>query len=503
MKLKNSNGITLISLIVTIIILFVIGGSIIYNTQNQILVKRINNLYTDITSISARVDAFYVNYGELPILCDYITEENGGKSEFINIMKEVSMSNNAILNQELTVNPNDNDKYYVIDLEKLDGLTLNYGYDDEYKSVRSSKTITPSNQGNEVYVINELTHQIYFPHGIVADKVLYYTYDFDNYEAKLTSPVDRSALKIGDYVNYTYDTSSYTLKKEVSGYGSDQNVIPASGILWRVMNINSDGSVDLISNKVGATANIRIRGAKGYNNGVYILNDICKTMFSNSKLKNRSIVRSINMEDIEKQYKEETINERNSYISPGGVQYGYEVSSDGKITTKTYGEGYNYYPALYEKEKGSGTSSTALRTKGILRSESYYTGPTNQTSKEAIASEGLTVTQTFYTIKLSEDSFINSNFNNLINGAFWIASRCVRCNKLTNDSGTKEGVLFGIHCMYSREIRSGYNYYSSNRNANSSDVSNIRPVIHLAPSVKINACEGKNGTENMHMIEGI
>ena len=39
------------------------------------------------------------------------------------------------------INKNDGDEYIVIDLEKLEGLTLTYGYDDEYKKVKEEKKV--------------------------------------------------------------------------------------------------------------------------------------------------------------------------------------------------------------------------------------------------------------------------------------------------------------------------------------------------------------------------
>ena len=54
---------------------------------------------------------------------------------------------------------------------------LNYGYDKdgEYFTLKNNKVVS-SNTETEIYVINTKTHQIYFPHGIFADKIMYYTF---------------------------------------------------------------------------------------------------------------------------------------------------------------------------------------------------------------------------------------------------------------------------------------------------------------------------------------
>ncbi len=61
-------------------------------------------------------------------------------------------------------NPNDNSNYYVIDLKKLENLTLNYG-----------KNYQSSSSSNDVYIINEQSHNIYYAKGITLDNKIYYT----------------------------------------------------------------------------------------------------------------------------------------------------------------------------------------------------------------------------------------------------------------------------------------------------------------------------------------
>ena len=46
--LKQENGITMVSLVVTIIILIILTSVLVFNTQDSIYIKRLNNLYNDI-----------------------------------------------------------------------------------------------------------------------------------------------------------------------------------------------------------------------------------------------------------------------------------------------------------------------------------------------------------------------------------------------------------------------------------------------------------------------
>ena len=109
MIIKNEKGITLTTLILTVVLILIIGGMMGYYSTSGLNLKRINNMYSDIEQIQTEVDTYYLKNNELPLL---------------NV--SVSFSN--------FLNPNDNSEYYVIDLSKLGNLKLNYGKEfEKYK----------------------------------------------------------------------------------------------------------------------------------------------------------------------------------------------------------------------------------------------------------------------------------------------------------------------------------------------------------------------------------
>ena len=59
--------------------------------------------------------------------------------------------------------------------------------------------------------------------------------------------------KPGDYVKMTPTSTSYTVTTAMTGYTSNQTINPSELNLWRVININSDGTLDLISVYVSST----------------------------------------------------------------------------------------------------------------------------------------------------------------------------------------------------------------------------------------------------------
>ena len=81
--------------------------------------------------------------------------------------------------------------------------------------------------------------------------------------------------KIGDYVRMTPTSTSYTTSTSLTGYTSTQTINPSELNLWRVIRINSDGTIEMVSEYVSSIA-VYFSGQKGYQNYVGYLNTIAK-----------------------------------------------------------------------------------------------------------------------------------------------------------------------------------------------------------------------------------
>lgn len=90
----------------------------------------------------------------------------------------------------------------------------------------------------------------------------------------------KSTLALGDYVSYTPKKNSYTTLTAKTGYGSEQTIYPRELNLWRVISLNQDGSVDIISVNVSSTK-IYFQGQIGYQNFVGYLNELA-SQYENS-----------------------------------------------------------------------------------------------------------------------------------------------------------------------------------------------------------------------------
>ena len=157
MKKKiNQKGISLISLSVMVMVILAITGTIIYSVKNNLKVERLEQMQDDIENLQDKVDTYYAQYGKIPAKTD---------AEYTNIsqMQEAGIISTAV----------DTGKFYVLDLSAIENLTLNFGQD--YETVKSLTSENEINRYDNLYIINENSHNIFFPKGITLDEEVFYT----------------------------------------------------------------------------------------------------------------------------------------------------------------------------------------------------------------------------------------------------------------------------------------------------------------------------------------
>ena len=126
-----------ILLIIYVVVFFIILLQIHLYLKNGNQALQINEMYKDIEILEDKISLYYLDNGKIPI-----------KEE-----KCINFYNNSI-------NPNDNKSYYEIDLEKLDNMQLSYG-NGKFGE-------------NDIYLINEQSHTIYYYKGIEYQKNMIY-----------------------------------------------------------------------------------------------------------------------------------------------------------------------------------------------------------------------------------------------------------------------------------------------------------------------------------------
>ena len=311
--------------------------------------------------------------------------------------------------------------------------------------------------------------------------------------------------KVGEIVSYTPNPPStgYDLSTAKSGYSSSQTIDGTyDPTTWKIMEVDENGNVTkLFGVPSSSQGSVYFNGSKGYNNGVYLLNDICKSRYGNASL--GATARSLNIEDIESRMNATGIAARNGYKS-GTTQYG---------TTKTFTGSNAQYPAIYAQEKYSGvdvsdvtagsqviagevnaTAQARMNPNGKSGSDNIYTTLPETSETTGPSKTNLTCTQTFWGGSQSSSYFDDSNFYSMIFGtgrSFWLASRYVYCNSIYSYAD------FGLRRVDDSYL-SGYSmFYSYGDNNNYYD--RLAPVVSLGSGIQV---KSGSGTESDKYIIG-
>ena len=304
--------------------------------------------------------------------------------------------------------------------------------------------------------------------------------------------------KVGEIVDYKPNTPStgYDLSTAKSGYSSAQTIDGTyDPTTWKIMEVDESGNVTKLLG-IGAK-DVSFRGSKGYNNGVYLLNDICKSRYGNASL--GATARSLTIEDIESRMNATGIAARNGYKA-GTVQYG---------TTRKYTGNYTKYPAIYAQEKYSGvdvsdvadgtqvitgsvdtTAQSKMNPSGKSGSDDIYTTLPETSETTGPSKTNLTCTQTGYDLSYPPSSYFDdTNFHRVIFGArtyFWLASRCVNC--YSYDSSDDSYAVFGLRCFFSYNF-GGMRLFDS-KGVRYRYGSCLAPVVSLGSGIQVKSGSG-------------
>ena len=319
------------------------------------------------------------------------------------------------------------------------------------------------------------------------------------YSLEYTVTVNQYKVKtpqVGDIVSYTPETPStgYDLSTAKSGYDDAQTIDGTyDPTTWKIMEVDESGNITKLLG-IGSK-DVYFRGSTGYNNGVYLLNDICKSRYGNASL--GATARSLNIEDIESKMNSKGIAARNANkgYNNNSIQYG---------TTKTFTGSNAQYPAIYAQEKYSGvdvsdvtagsqviagevnaTAQAKMNPNGKSGSDDIYTTLPETSETTGPSKTNLTCTQTYYYMSSPSSYFDDSNFYNMIFGTgtyFWLASRHVLCYSSLSYA------RFGLSLVSSSSLRGsslfdsdGSNYYAN---------ACVAPVVSLGSGIQVKSGSG-------------
>ena len=159
-KIKKENGVTLLILVITVVILALISIPIIVNTTDVSELQKYTYFKSDIDKLRETIETTYADMDDLSTIGPVYT----GDFSFLNKMQ----GNDKVLN------PNDGNIYYVISLSNLNSyinaqISLKYGSGNKEKNYDNNEY-----SGSDAYIINEQSKTIYYTSGIVYKGITYY-----------------------------------------------------------------------------------------------------------------------------------------------------------------------------------------------------------------------------------------------------------------------------------------------------------------------------------------
>lgn len=218
-----NKGITLISLVITIVIILILTSITVSTSTNRFKINNLNKMYNDIDLLNDKISSYYLQYGGLPILKDSNNNNITYTFTQLNFIK----------------NANDDTNYYIIDLGAIGNITLNYG-EEGYKNPNTS---------DDVYIINNKTHTIYYVKGIeFTDGNLYYSKGVEDNSNKDTVPPTKPNINI---IEGTLDKNNENNNETTLYYITSVLVefVPGkdnwSGISKTTYSINDSAEIDI------------------------------------------------------------------------------------------------------------------------------------------------------------------------------------------------------------------------------------------------------------------
>lgn len=518
--LKNKKGITLISLVVTIIILLILAGiSIGMLSGDNSIINRAGNAkdQTDIAEEKEIIDIAVVHamgkskYGD-------ITKENlDNELNKYSEIESTEQTDKGIVvtfksNRQYLVDPNgDVSSYSDIKIGNLVVKDGNTALAENCKSVQLGKALTISFDASIANgQITSITPNIaYTTTGensktfTIVGRTSEGKEITKEYTVNLKGYYSIPDLKVGDFVNYTLKTPTAKeledLNSDIATYSgaTDNTEKTAVGdtLLCRVLEMDNNGNPTKLISANGVNS-LKLEGANGYNNAVYLINEMCETLYSGTQ----GTTTSLKIEDLEKNYfSDKAIATRDDFT--GAVKYG----------ETNYYVKFAEYPNIALEESGMGIGTTLVEGKNTIRTGGLglsqqtktYTGSGNAATLDA-NHKGITVTHTYYKVNAGENgNYKNTILNNIIHKnptanssndddvtPYWLASRCVNTWKQTINCE------FYMRYVDKNSVKGTCLFSSYQYGQTSSATNTIRPVITLNSGIQAEYVDTYNDTYN-------
>lgn len=363
----QNKGITLVALMVTVIVLLIITTAGISTSLDRFEINNYRKMKNDLELLEDKVSDYYLKYEGLPVL-----RTSDSNIEVFNYKEYIKGLTNT--NQEPATNANDNDIYYIIDLEALGNITLNYGKD--FEKYKSNNVV--QNVDTDIYIINEESHTIYYVKGIKMDNV---TYHYIKRDEQISDDVPPTAPEIKIVDGNKIDNTEY--------YEPDVNIEITSGkdkwsgyskIMYSITKNN-----EAIVNEQEYTKNIEL-----YKSGKYTIE-----AYSLDNQQNKSAKKTFEL------------NIKNDVKIGDFIEY--DVAYKEWITNNEYNSinGWRILNIEFNEDENSTYSNLQLISTGMPCNLNYSVMPSDESSKSWWEKDETKLNEFLSYINVNKDSLSN------------------------------------------------------------------------------------------------
>ena len=385
--LKNKKGISLTTMVITVMIMFIIMGTLVYSAVDSVKIRKLNKLYNDLRQLSDAVEVYYLKNGELPVdttKSEIVVSKDEEKSALDEKKIGFVLKNDktTVENNDSFVNPNDylssgstgSATYKFLKLSLLENLSLNYGTNE--------------------FVVNTKSHTIYYYTGLNVGKDTYYylplKYTNTSYNtintfhqiglkevAGITSgkniffSTSSEELNLKDLLEFSSDETGEEIEPEELTYSlsnnSDYYTISKDGILKR-----KEGIIDVadIAGKYSTEVTVEAKnyGDEEPESETFTVYTSSINIYENSE--NEEPVDHINLVTNEKNdtyvyQKNSTENseykvQKNGYLSTKNNLKMIATSENSQVASATYNNNNNDKLKLVVFKSGTETGSTDI-----------------------------------------------------------------------------------------------------------------------------------------------
>ena len=431
---KQENGITILALVITIIVLLILAG----------------------------------------ITIGAITGDNGIIRNAGQAKEETEIANEKEIVEKATVQAMGNNKYGNIEESELQSELDKETDEGKTKATDIGDVIKVLfTESNRNYAVDQ--------DGNVRDMTWWETSD-ENDNHNITN--GEVTLQIGDYITYDANDKgeySYTAEAEkTGGSGEGQTFSTTYETTWRVLGVEHTSDGDYLMLVPGTpiqstqSTGLALSGATGYCYGIQEMENVCEIYGYGT---GASYARAMTIEDTNKitgydpmntgdgtVYGEGTIAEYQNELICTREDYGYTRIQGKNGSSKIFG----YTSFVYYDENSKTSKSLAVGESITLISTYYRYYPTTLTEISTGEIKGISTNSREYSILFPYGK------------SYWLASTCLYGG---GEEGLSDSGGTGFRMVNNRVVSAGYMFYAGNAKMQSS--CNIMPIVYLDKNIKL------------------